>query len=378
MRRIKCKTRDDWKKKVEEIGFGFHSIGDVYWDETAYYSFNMSQVEVLEQATQELFDRCLDAVQHVIDHKLYSLFHIPEQYIPLIEQSWNDDLPSIYGRFDFAYDGVNPPKMLEFNADTPTSLFEASVVQWFWLEDIQRGSDQFNSIHEKLIAYWKYLKDYLHKGPLYFCCLKDNEEDLTTVEYLRDCAIQAGLETEFIYLEDIGWDTETQSFVDMECRPIPNLFKLYPWEWLINEEFGKHILTSATKTIWIEPAWKILLSSKAILPILWKLFPDHPNLLPAYFESTPFKYDFVKKPIYSREGENVTIVKMQQVLAQTYGNYGEEGYIFQQYNPLPEFEYNYTVVGSWVIGCEPAGIGIRESKSLITDNLSRFVPHIIS
>ncbi len=378
MRRIKCKTRNDWKKKVEDIGFGFHSLDDAYWDESAYYAFNMQQVDVLEKATQELFDRCLDAVQHVIDHKLYHLFNIPARFIPLIEQSWNDDLPSIYGRFDFAYDGYNPPKMLEFNADTPTSLFEASVVQWFWLEDIERGSDQFNSIHEKLITYWKYLQEYLNPGPLHFCCLKDNLEDLTTVEYLRDCAIQAGLNTEFIYLEDLGWDTELLRFVDMENQPIANLFKLYPWEWLMNEEFGQHIITSAAKTMWIEPAWKILLSCKAILPILWKLFPNHPNLLPAYFDAAPFKYDFVKKPIYSREGENVTIVKSQQVLAYTDGNYGSEGYIFQEYNPLPKFNDNYTVIGSWIIGCEPAGIGIRESNSLITDNLSRFVPHTIS
>lgn len=378
MRRIKCNIRDDWKKKVEEIGFGFHSLDDAYWDESAYYAFNMQQVEELEKATQELFDRCLDAVQHVIDHKLYHLFNIPAQYIPIIEQSWNDELPSIYGRFDFAYDGYHPPKMLEFNADTPTSLFEASVVQWFWLEDIQRGSDQFNSIHEKLIAYWKYLQEYLNPGPLHLCCLKDNLEDLTTVEYLRDCAIQAGLNTEFIYLEDLGWDAESHQFVDMENQPIANLFKLYPWEWLMNEEFGQHIITSASKTMWIEPAWKILLSCKAILPILWKLFPNHPNLLPAYFDATPLKSDFVKKPIYSREGENVTIVKSQQVLAYTDGNYGSEGYIFQEYNPLPKFNDNYTIIGSWVIGCEPAGIGIRESNTMITDNLSRFVPHAIS
>jgi len=378
MRRIDTVVRENWKRKVEEIGFGFHTIDGTYWDESAYYSFNSKQIEQLETATAELFERCMEAVQFVIDHNLYHFFRIDPKFIPLIEASWNDDNPSIYGRFDFVYDGVNPPKMLEFNADTPTSLFEASVVQWHWLEDLQPGADQFNSIHEKLIAYWKYLIPYLHEGDLYFSCLKDNEEDFTTVQYLRDCAIQAGLNTAFVYLEDIGWDSVNHNFVDLTEKPIANIFKLYPWEWLIKDDFGNNILNDRLKTFWIEPAWKMLLSNKAILPILWQLFPNHPNLLASYFDNTKLPFDFVKKPLLSREGENITIVKNSGVLTFTEGNYGSEGYIFQEYAPIPAFKGNYPVIGSWVIGCEPAGIGIRETKTLITDNLSRFVPHIIS
>lgn len=377
MRRIDTVVRDDWKKKVEEIGFGFHTIGGTYWDESAYYSFSLSQIEQLEAATAELFDRCLDAVQFVIDKKLYHFFQIDPRFIPLIEASWNDDYPSIYARFDFVYDGIHPPKMLEFNADTPTSLFEASVVQWHWLEDLKPGADQFNSIHEKLIAYWKYLSGYLNTGELYFTCLKDNEEDYTTVRYLQDCAMQAGLGTSFVYLEDIGWNAESQSFVDLNEKAIANLFKLYPWEWLVKDEFGNNILQDKLKTFWIEPAWKMLLSNKAILPILWQMFPDHPNLLASYFDSSKLSRDFVKKPLLSREGENITIVKNGGILASTEGDYGSEGFVFQEYAPIPAFKDNYPVIGSWVIGCEPAGIGIRETKSIITDNLSRFVPHVI-
>lgn len=377
MRRIDTVVRENWKKKVEEIGFGFHTIGGTYWDESAYYSFSSNQIEQLETATSELFDRCLDAVQFVIDKQLYHFFQIDPRFIPLIESSWNDDYPSIYGRFDFVYDGIHPPKMLEFNADTPTSLFEASVVQWHWLEDLRPGMDQFNSIHEKLIAYWKYLLPYLNAGDLYFTCLKDNEEDFTTVRYLQDCAMQAGLSTSFVYLEDIGWNGQTQNFVDIEEKPITNLFKLYPWEWLVKDAFGDNILQDRLKTFWIEPAWKMLLSNKAILPILWQLFPEHPNLLATYFDSSKLPNNFVKKPLLSREGENITIVKNGGILASTEGNYGSEGFVFQEYASIPVFKDNYPVIGSWVIGCEPAGIGIRETKSIITDNLSRFVPHVI-
>ena len=377
MIRIPSPLRDNWKKRVEEIGFGFHTLEDTYWDESAYYEFKMHQVTQLEDATNELFERCLDAVQHVIDNKLYDQFHINPEFIPMIEQSWDNDAPSIYGRFDFAYDGVNPPKMLEFNADTPTSLFEAGVVQWYWLEDVKQGADQFNSIHEKLVDYWKYLKPYLKEGKLYVACVKDTLEDLTTVEYMRDCATQAGLETEFIYIEDLGWDNHVKCFVDLDETPIANLFKLYPWEWLTHEEFSKNILIDANKMCWIEPAWKMILSNKAILPILWKLFPNHPNLLPTYFKPDLLQYEYVKKPLLSREGANISIIKYGSVIEETSGEYGEEGFIYQQFYELPNFFGNYPVIGSWVIGCESAGIGIRETRTQITDNLSRFVPHIM-
>jgi len=375
MERIRINARNHWQQAVEQLGFGFHTTNVPYWDETAYYEFTMDEVLYIEKATAELWDLCLGAVQHVMDNNLYSRFSIPEAFIPYIERTWTEDHPSIYGRFDFCYKN-NQLKMLEFNADTPTSLYEAGIVQWFWLQDFDKGKDQFNSIHEKLIAYWKYLQAYLHPGTLHFTCLKETLEDLTNTEYLRDCAIQAGLETKLVFIDDIGWDTEVQVFRDRENQPLQNIFKLYPWEWLINDEFGAHILTDRNRTFWIEPSWKMILSNKAILPILWELYPDCPYLLPAYFEEGKL-LNYVKKPILSREGANITMVRNNTTVQQTAGDYGAEGFIYQELFSLPEFGGNYPLIGSWVIGQEPAGMGIREASSLITDNLSRFVPHLI-
>ena len=62
-----------------------------------------------------------------------------------------DYSPSIYGRFDLRYDGAGPAKLLEYNADTPTTLLEASILQWNWLKDTHEGDDQWNSLHEKLV-----------------------------------------------------------------------------------------------------------------------------------------------------------------------------------------------------------------------------------
>ncbi len=375
MNRITIVPRNNWQSAVEKLGFGFHTTDVPYWNESAYYEMSMDDTLLIEKATATLWDLCLGAVQHVIDNNLYHLFHVPEWVIPYIEKSWTEDHPAIYGRFDLCYRN-GQLKLLEFNADTPTSLYEAGIVQWFWLQDIDKQKDQFNSIHEKLIAYWKYLKNYLYPGTLYFTCLKETLEDLTNTEYMRDCAIQAGLDTKLVFIDDIGWNEETRQFVDMEDEPIRNLFKLYPWEWLVKEAFGKNIITDSNKTYWIEPGWKMILSNKAILPVLWQLYPECPYILPAYFEAGKLA-DYVKKPVLSREGANINLVQNGQLLQQTEGSYGEEGFIYQELFNLPSFDGHYPVIGSWIIGQEPAGMGIREADTLVTDNHSRFVPHLI-
>lgn len=375
MKRITTTPRNNWQSAVEELGFGFHTTNVPYWDESVYYEMEMREILFIEKATAELWDLCLGAVQHVMDNKLYNKFGIPEWIVPQIEKSWAEDHPAIYGRFDLCYKN-GELKMLEFNADTPTSLYEAGIVQWFWLKDFDADKDQFNSVHEKLIAYWKYLKNYLQPGTLHFTCLKETLEDLTNVEYMRDCAIQAGLETKLVFIDDLGWDEESKQFLDLEGLPIKNIFKLYPWEWLMTDEFGKHIPEDSNRALWIEPAWKMILSNKAILPILWELYPDCPYLLPAYFEEGKLT-NYVKKPILSREGANIDMVMKNISLQKTEGVYGAEGFIYQELFTLPNFSDHYPVIGSWVIGQEPAGMGIREANTLVTDNLSRFVPHLI-
>lgn len=377
MKRIISDVRKDWQKIVTSQGLNYHTAeeGHPYWDESAYYQFNMKQIEELEQVTNDLHALCLDAVQHIIDKKRYKELQIPDIAVPLIEYSWENETAAIYGRFDLKYDGQSAPKLLEYNADTPTSLVEAGVIQWYWMEDKFKGVDQFNSIHDRLISKWRELKGYI-SGPLYLTYM-DSWEDYMNVVYMADTAQQAGFQTKLLSIEDIGWDSKTKQFIDKEYGTMRSIFKLYPWEWLLKDEYGANILTSIQDTSWIEPAWKMLLSNKGILPILWELNPGHPNLLPAYFEPSKLPWH-AKKPFYSREGANVTLVTEDLPLDSTDGKYGEEGYIYQDLSLLPNFNNNYPVIGSWVIDGQAAGIGIRESNNLITSNMSRFVPHIIS
>lgn len=377
MIRKKITPREDYKKKLEDLSFNFHSLDNVYWDESAYYEFSSAEIDVIEKATNELWQLCLKAVAHVIGHKLYDRLKIFTNLIPLIERSWYNEEPSFYGRFDLAYNGTGVPKLLEFNADTPTSLYEAAVVQWYWMQDTKLGADQFNSIHEKLTAYWKGCLDYFNGEAIHFTCVKDSIEDFTTTEYIRDVATQSGFNTSFLYLDDIGWNKQENVFTDIHDNVIKNIFKLYPWEWLSNEKFGDNLSLDATPTKWIEPAWKAILSNKAILPLLYELFPDSPYILECYDTYDERLTSWVRKPIYSREGANIIIRKNGEIITETDGEYGEEGYIYQDVAEIPNFENNYPVIGSWVIDQQSAGIGIRESGTMITDNLSRFIPHVI-
>jgi glutathionylspermidine synthase len=150
------------------------------------------------------------------------------------------------------------------------------------------------------------------------------------------------------------------------------MFKLYPWEWMIHEAFGRFLPAAPTR--WLEPPWKMVLSNKGILAVLWRMFPSSPYLLRAEFE--PFGDSYAIKPILSREGANVTLMRNGQVIAETDGEYGEVPVVYQSLANLPEFSRNYPVLGSWIIDGEARGMGIREDVSPITGNVSRFVPHL--
>jgi glutathionylspermidine synthase len=367
IRRSVSPIRRDWQHKVEEIGFHFHEIdGLPYWDESAYYEFSSAEIDQLEDVTAELNAMCLQLVERVVREGLFGLLGIPGQFWEYVRASWQEKQPTIYGRFDLCYDGESAPKLLEFNADTPTALFEASVVQYYWLKEFDGQKDQFNSIHERLLDHFvKKISGSVGKGILHFSCVKESLEDYTTTEYLRDVAIQAGLETKHIFIDDVGYDHDTKRFVDLEETEIRHLFKLYPWEWMVNEEFGPFLIENGIALY--EPPWKMILSNKAILPLLWQMFPDHPNLLPSYFAAPQSGDIFVEKPFFSREGEGIVVG--------TWFAEGKKQFVYQQYCELPNYSGNYPVIGSWIIASEPAGIGIREDTTPITNNLSRFVPH---
>ena len=213
---------------------------------------------------------------------------IPEAFWPLISESWHRDDASLYGRLDLSFDGRGPAKLLEYNADTPTSIFEAAVFQWTWLEQaierqiIPKRADQFNSIHERLIEAWKKLGAGRH---LHLAGMTENVEDAGTLAYLEDTARQAGLTTTLIDIEDIGLRDDGR-FVDLDDRADRTRVQALSLGMDVSRRVRRQQLAKAP-TRWIEPPWKAILSNKGMLPLLWEMFPGHPNLLPAFFEDDP-------------------------------------------------------------------------------------------
>lgn len=392
MQRRTIEPRPGWQRTVEEQGLVYpltrypdDSLRP-YWDESAYYVFSLPEVEALEVVVEELHAMCLAAAEHIVKNDRFADLGITDRRVAaLVAESWQrrDELPSIYGRFDLRYDGTGPAKMLEYNADTPTSLVEAASPQWFWMEERFPGADQWNSLHERLIDAWRHQAHLLPPGPLHFAHSDGDElgEDLMTVAYLRETAQQAGLDTEALSVEQIGWDKLTGRFVDERLRFIRSCFKLYPWEWLTTDRFGPQVLDTLDNgggtgsTCWIEPAWKMLLSNKALLAILWELNPDHPNLLPAYLDGPrelALDGGYVSKPLLGREGAGVTVHEPGHAPVVR-----QEACCYQALAPLPDFDGNRVVLGAWVVENEAAGLGIRESSGLITDEYARFLPHVI-
>ena len=393
MRRLTTNPRADWQKRVEKVGLTYHTLSDgsPYWDESAYWQFSSAEIDRLEAATAELQRLALAAGDAILDQDRFSQMQIPKTAVPAIRAAWNSELPALYGRFDLAFDG-DSIKLLEYNADTPTGLLEAAVAQWYWMRECFPEYDQFNSLHDKLIAKWKDLKDYA-TSPVYFAA-GGSEEDTITVSYPRDTAEQAGIHTRHIRMHEIGWDSRRSHFVDLENKPIGTLFRLYPWEWLLNEPFSPQALSTLPpdsalqeygprkdrrqwgSMLWIEPNWKMVWSNKALLAILWELNPGHNLLVPAYLDGPRELRSYIRKPLFGREGSGIAVVQEGAVVAGSLDGGNEHGYVYQAPAPMAQAGGKTAVFGSWLIDGEPAGLGVRESSGLVTNNTSAFVPHI--
>lgn len=387
MRRIPLTPRPDWKDQAEKLGFHFHTIdGEPYWDESAYYAFTLRQIEDdLEAPSQDLHDMAMSLVDEVVHSEdLLTQLHIPTLYWDWIAASWRSREPHLYGRLDLAYDGNGPAKLYELNYDTPTSLYESAYFQWLWLEQqIQAGAlpanaDQYNSVQEALCETFATLALEERIGKrVHFAAIRESMEDQATVLYLRDCANQVGIDTALVAVEDIGLSADGW-FTDQDDRVIQTLFKLYPLEFMMEEAFGPSLIANRMQLL--EPAWKSVLSNKGVLPLLWERHRGHPNLLEAHFEPSQYADlgpGFVRKPLFSREGANVDVVTAEGERFGTPGPYGDGPAIVQAYHPLPSFDGNYPLVGSWIVADRASGIGMREDATLITQDTSRFVPHAI-
>ena len=396
MDRHDSEPRQGWPAIIEEQGLIYWKTplpdGEeiAYWHEGAHYSLTSDEVYDIEAVARLMLEMLVEAGDYIIEENLFAQLGIPGWAVPRIKETWESEPPMLYGRFDFAYGHDGVPRLLEYNADTPTGLLETAAVQWHWAKDVfGEGVDQWNLLHEMLVGRWRELAqngrlpgERLH---MLHTSAEQSGEDFMTIGYLAETARAANLMSELVAIESLG-HVEGEGFVDLAGQPVRTAFKLYPWEWMVREDFGtqalEHMGDGPGQTVWIEPIWKMLWSNKGILPVLHRLFPENPHVLPAYFdgEQPDSLTSFVRKPLLAREGANTTAVIDGKVVEEGPDqDYGEEGFVVQAYTDLGDYGGGARpVLGVWTVDVEPAGLGIRESDGLLTTNTSRFVPHVIA
>ncbi|GAA5437170.1 glutathionylspermidine synthase family protein [Deinococcus aquaticus] len=376
--------RPNWEARLQEVGFTWfaptpeHPVP--YWSEDGYYAFTPAQIDLLRAASQELTTLVLEATGYAIERGRLAELGIPAFLHSAVRDSWEQDEPTVYMRLDLAYDGQGGVKLLEVNAQTPTSLLEAAVSQWQWLEDQQArgelpaGATQWNTIHEALTEQWAHLKAARGLTEVAFSSARV-EEDAATVTYLRELAGAAGLRTSFIFTEDLGTSAAESYLLDTWSLPLRQLMWLWPFEFAWESRDSAFLASTGTR--FIEPLWKAVTGSKGLLALLHELNPGHPHLLPATLNPGALGANVVRKPLYSREGQNVQLPGE----ASTPGDYGDLPVVEQAYTELPTAQApdgpRYPVLGVWIAGDEVCGLGVREGRSRVTDNRATFAPHVV-
>lgn len=382
----------NWQIDMEkDLGFHYHSFASEedwraapYWQAKAFYVFNENEVDEFEKAGKECYQLYCDTIEELVSKNELSRLGIDPRWTRHIKESWNKDEPSLIGRFDFSYDGKNL-KLLEFNGDTPTSLFEASIVQWYSKEKhFDQKYDQFNFIHEQLSASWEDL--YLNYD-IKTCDFTSspNYEDMTNAVYSMKIAQSKGVDCEFVAIDDLGYDRYNHVLYNETNRTTKNLYKLWPFEYLIEDD-SEALENVLPNTRFIEPMWKMGMSTKAALALIHEKDPNSPYILKAYLDqekaNRELKGSYASKPFFSREGEGIKLIENGASICESYYADENKGTMYQELAKLPSFKdtrdnevYN-PVIGIWVIGGEVCGMGVRENKGLITDNNSLFVPHI--
>ena len=396
MRRLSVQPRPDWEARLAEIGF--HHVrmdGEIHWDEGTVYELDARWADdLIEAPVTELHAMCREAVDRVAGSEaLMARLEIPRTSWDIVRASWHADEPELLGRMDLlpAADGSGPLKLLEYNADTPGLLLEASLAQSQWLEDrlasgaLPPGTRQINRLYDALVA--RFHEIFEAGTDVHFTCDEAFHEDYATAELVAFAARDAGLGAHFVPTGGIGLSDRGQ-FTDAEDRVMGALFKLYPWADMLLDDFAEAIPNAGCA--FLEPAWKVLVENKGMLAVLWEMFEGHPNLLPTLFEGDlgprgqgsglhGFERGSVLKPILSRQGSSVTMLDAHGTVLETSKDlsHAHETRVVQALHEGPVRDGWRPVIGAWVVGRHCAGIGVVEDRSRITQSSCRFVPHIL-
>jgi len=377
---------------LEELGFSWHTDTDgTKYVNDELVCISQNEAEAYYEATNKIYDMYVEAAQHVIDNNLFFEIGIPFNLVEMIKKSWENDVHwHIYGRFDLA-GGVDgkPIKLIEFNADTPTSLFETALLQWAILkENNMDEEEQFNNVYEAIQENFKRLItlfddtdkfDEKYDGwKILFSSVEGNDEEEATTRLLQQIATDAGFNTSFEYLQNVQFDDD--GIFDADENKYEYWFKLYPFEDIATDE--PELATTLTnimqnqEAIILNPAYTLLFQSKGMLKILSDMFPNSPYLLKTSFEPLD-GIKQVEKTVFGREGANTKILDTNNsILVQTHGEYDNYKKVYQEYVEFPKDINGKKYQAGVFFAYEACGLSFRKGDEIM-DNMSKFVGHFI-
>lgn len=349
----------------------------------SYYAFQEHFADRINLATMELNHMCLRATDYVIQSDvLLAKFGLPEWIWPKIRRKWEGMWVSGYktfsGRFDISFNGRHV-KMFEYNSDSAGTYLECAVIQVNWAKSVgcDIGKSAASDLEQLLIDQAK----YLFTGNFVHILIDNDEEEIYSAWYIQEVFQKAGVECKVL----IGLDFkhENGKFFDPDQQEIKTVWKMWNWETVISDYSAPRVEGKVKLSDLLlddnievyEPIWKLVTSNKALLPVLWELFPGHPNLLRAEWNIDGYLADkaYVKKPIVGRCGQNVQIFKQGgEKVEEMEGKYAARDHIYQEVFEIQTFDGYHPVIGSWVVGRKHAGFGIREDTKLITDHESPY------
>lgn len=372
MKRLVVEPRPGWRAWADRLDYSWHSEGGTCgWNEGVVYEFSTDEAAALLLCAEEVHRMCLAATERVVREGLWQRLGIAEKDVPLIRRSWERQEWSLAGRFDFMLDAHGQFKLIEYNAESALSLVETAKAQRAWLEETAPGDRQFNTLRESLVAAWR----SSGISCAHVAWRPRHREVEATMRFLAEIMREAGITTTLMSLHSLGWDSRRSEFVDSQGRVVECCAKLYPWAWMLEERFAAHV--AQARCSFVEPPWRHMLGSKGLLVLLWEQFPGHPALLPAFYGKFSGEGNFVSKPLFGREGHNVTIRSGGRVRQQTGGDFDGMPLIHQEFVASPQFDGRIPQFGVWMIGGRAVALGIRETDSLIVNGDSPFTPHVI-
>lgn len=355
---------------------------DTFTDELV--GFSSAEIQHLKNVTEEAYGIFVKATQRILERNELKKIGIPSFFEPCVYHSWENRSrhPFCLGRFDLS-GGVDQltTKVIEFNADTASTLPETLYWQTLQLSQAKESLQQFNNLRQDLTLKLQSLAGSFDFGqPTFLGSSLGYKEDVLNVNAILDVAHQAGFDTHYLDLEKVVFSDNGIFYeVGDEYVPVDVWYKLFPWDWVFKEEpelakiLNKIIIND--QAVILNPAYTTIWQNKVFMSYITEHFPNN-VIAETRTELTWEMSSYVKKPMYGRIGENITLKDGSREVS-TAGDYGRQPMIYQKYYPLGKDSESYYYQPGVFYSDRPSALNVRAQNHPILTDDCEFMSHFI-